>query len=343
MLTTVEWQKDRVRLLDQTRLPATVDYLEIKTAPRMAEAILKMEVRGAPAIGVAAAYGMALSAISHEGALAGIKADAEVLRRARPTAVNLSWAVDEQLKAAEKAEKDGPSAVTDALIARAKEIHKEDGEQNRRIGEHLLTLLKPGMGVLTHCNAGALATTAYGTATAPFYLAKERGIPLRVYADETRPRLQGASLTALELSEAGIDVTLICDSMAAVLMQQGKIDAVITGCDRLAKNGDAANKIGTFSASVLAKHFGIPFYIAVPGPTIDFTCASGNEIPIEERSGDEIRFISGVQIAPKDVKVFNPCFDVTPAENITAIVTERGAVYPPFEENLKKLYGKTER
>lgn len=343
MINTIEWAGGSVRLLDQTKLPKTVEYLSISTAMRMARAIRDMEVRGAPLIGVAAAYGMALSALQSGGSLVAVERDAELLRAARPTAVNLSWAVDEQLKTARESAKNGQKAATEALVENALLIHKEDGEINSAIGEHLLTLLKPGMGVLTHCNAGALATTAYGTATAPFYLAKERGIPLRIFADETRPRLQGASLTAFELSEAGMDVTLICDNMAAVLMRSGQIGAVITGCDRVAKNGDTANKIGTFSVSVLAKHFGIPLYVAAPGPTIDFACPTGAEIPIEERSGDEVRFISGVQVAPENVKVFNPGFDVTPAENITAIVTERGIAYPPFLKNLAALYGKEKR
>jgi len=339
MIRTIEWTGSSVLLLDQTRLPRSVQYVEVRTPLRMAEAISAMEVRGAPLIGVAAAYGMALSGIARKGELLGIEQDGAVLRAARPTATNLSWAVDEQLRAARAAAKGGPLAVTEALIENAMRIHKEDADINRRIGEHLLTLLKPGMGVLTHCNAGALATTAYGTATAPFYLAKERGIPLRIYADETRPRLQGASLTAFELFEAGMDVTLICDNMAAVLMQKGRIDAVITGCDRVARNGDAANKIGTFSVSILAKHFGIPLYIAAPGPTIDFCCPTGADIPIEERDGDEIRRICGVLVAPKGVPVYNPSFDVTPAEHIAAIVTERGIAYPPFEKNLCALYG----
>jgi methylthioribose-1-phosphate isomerase len=338
MITTIEWRGSSVRLLDQTKLPRTIKYLKITSPSRMARAIADMEVRGAPLIGVAAAYGMALSALVQKGSLAGIEEDGAVLRAARPTATNLSWAVDEQLKAAQKAAKHGADAVTRALVENAQRIHQEDAKINQKIGEHLLTLLKPGMEVLTHCNAGVLATTAYGTATAPFYLAKERGIPLRIFADETRPRLQGASLTAFELSQAGMDVTLICDNMAAVLMQSGQIDAVITGCDRVARNGDAANKIGTFSVSILARHFGIPLYIAAPGPTIDFSCPTGEQIPIEERSGDEIRFVSGVQVAPKDVKVYNPSFDVTPAEHIAAIVTERGIAYPPFAESLAALY-----
>lgn len=338
MITTIEWTGGAVRLLDQTKLPRTVEYLNITTPNRMAQAIADMEVRGAPLIGVAAAYGMALSGLNRKGDLTEIEKDGEHLRSARPTATNLAWAVDEQLKAARAAAKSGANAVMDALIENAIRIHKEDAEINRKIGEHLLTLLKPGMGVLTHCNAGVLATTAYGTATAPFYLARERGIPLRIYADETRPRLQGASLTAFELHEAGMDVTLICDNMAAVLMRQGKIDAIITGCDRVAKNGDTANKIGTFNVSILAKHFGIPLYIAAPGPTIDFSCPTGAEIPIEERNGDEIRSISGVQVAPKDVKVFNPSFDVTPASHIAAIVTERGIARPPYEQSLAALY-----
>lgn len=340
MIVTIEWTGSAVRLLDQTKLPGSTEYVTVTTPERMAKAIKDMEVRGAPLIGVAAAYGMALSGIVRKGELSGIEEDGKTLRAARPTATNLFWAVDGQLKTARSAAQNGPDAIVEALIENARRIHEEDAEINRRIGEHLLTLLKPNMGVLTHCNAGVLATTAYGTATSPFYLAKERNIPLRIYADETRPRLQGASLTAFELFEAGMDVTLICDNMAAVLMREGKIDAVITGCDRVAKNGDTANKIGTYSVSILAKYFGVPLYIAAPGPTIDFDCETGADIPIEERDGNEIKKIAGIPVAPEGVKVFNPSFDVTPAEHIAAIVTEKGIAYPPFEKSLAALYGR---
>ena len=228
--------------------------------------------------------------------------------------------------------------IIEKLEDEAVKIHEEDKAINRAIGENLLGLLKEGDTVLTHCNAGALAASEYGTALSVFYLAKERGFPLKVYVDETRPRLQGAKLTAFELYHAGIDVTLISDNMAAVVMSQGRIDAVIVGCDRVAANGDAANKIGTLNVSILAKHFGIPMYIAAPTPTIDMNCPTGKNIPIEERDESEIKEINGKLIAPEGVKVYNPSFDVTPAENITAIVTEKGVVYPPYKENLAELF-----
>jgi methylthioribose-1-phosphate isomerase len=238
--------------------------------------------------------------------------------------------------------KDKPvSQIKESLKEEAIAIHKEDEEINRRIGENLLTLLKDGMGILTHCNAGVLATTRYGTALSPIYLAKERGWKLKVYADETRPRLQGSTLTAFELCQAGIDVTLITDNMAAVVMSQGKIDAVIVGCDRIAANGDTANKIGTLGVSILAKYFGIPMYIAAPTPTIDMKMPTGKEIPIEERSAEEVTCRFGIWTAPKEVKVYNPSFDVTPHENITAIITEKGIIYPPFEQNLSELFNRT--
>ena len=216
-------------------------------------------------------------------------------------------------------------------------IHEEDIEINKKIGENFLSLLRDNMTILTHCNAGVLATTKYGTATSPMYLAKEQGWNIKVYADETRPYLQGARLTSYELHESGIDVTLICDNMAGVVMSQGKIDAVITGTDRVAANGDVANKIGTMSVAILAKHFGIPMYIAAPTPTVDMNCPSGKDIPIEERDRREITHWYGHQIAPEDVKVYNPAFDVTPHELITAIVTEKGVVTPPFKENFEKF------
>jgi methylthioribose-1-phosphate isomerase len=227
--------------------------------------------------------------------------------------------------------------MREQLEMEAIKVHQEDERTNRKIGEYALSLFRDGFGVLTHCNAGILATTKYGTALSAFYLAKERGINIKVYADETRPRLQGSMLTAFELLESGVDVTLICDNMAPVVMSQGKINAVITGCDRVAANGDTANKIGTFGVSIMARYFGIPMYIAAPTSTIDMNCACGADISIEERDAREITCTFGKWTAPKNVKTYNPAFDVTPAENISAIVTEKGIVYPPFSENLAKL------
>ena len=339
-LSTLEWDGRILELLDQTLLPLDTVYIDIDSVQGVTDAISTMQVRGAPAIGVAAAYGMVLAARgikqkSFKPFMRELIKQGELLSCARPTAINLSWAVGRMLDAARM---HGQMAgLLERLEQEAAKIHKEDMFTNRRIGEYALGFLKDGYGVLTHCNAGMLATTKYGTGLAAFYLAKERGINIKVYADETRPRFQGASLTAYELMHAGIDVTLICDSTAAVLMAQGKIDAVITGCDRVAANGDIANKIGTFGVSIAAKHFGIPMYVAAPVSTIDLGCASGADIPIEERSGDEITMIGGVRIAPMGVKTYNPAFDITPAENLTAIITEHGVAKPPFAESLRQL------
>ena len=332
-LNPIEWKNDALVLLDQTKLPNEIVYEEFTTVEGVWDAIVTMKVRGAPAIGVAAAYGVYLgvrdvtSNIEEE-----VQKHADYLATSRPTAVNLFWALD-RMKAVKS------DILKEALLEEAKAIHKEDEAINRAIGENLLTLLNDGMGILTHCNAGSLATSKYGTATAPMYLAKEKGWDFKVYADETRPRLQGSTLTALELSRAGIDVTVITDSMAGMVMSQGKIQAVIVGCDRVAANGDTANKIGTLGVSILAKHYGIPFYVAAPTPTIDLQTPTGAEIPIEERDKSEVIEGFGKLTAPAHVNVYNPAFDVTPAEHITAIVTEKGIVRAPFKENLAKLLG----
>ncbi len=340
---TLKWDQGKLILIDQTLLPNEIAYRSYDTIEGVYEAIKTMVVRGAPAIGVASGYAMVLAAYkapktSCKEFYNYLKDRGEYLTSSRPTAVNLEWAVNRMLKKAEEsAEYDIPQII-EKLEDEAVKIHEEDKAINRAIGENLLGLLKEGDTVLTHCNAGALAASEYGTALSVFYLAKERGFPLKVYVDETRPRLQGAKLTAFELYHAGIDVTLISDNMAAVVMSQGRIDAVIVGCDRVAANGDAANKIGTLNVSILAKHFGIPMYIAAPTPTIDMNCPTGKNIPIEERDESEIKEINGKLIAPEGVKVYNPSFDVTPAENITAIVTEKGVVYPPYKENLAELF-----
>lgn len=332
-LNPIEWKNDTLVLLDQTKLPNEIVYEEITTVEDVWDAIVTMKVRGAPAIGVAAAYGVYLGVRDGKVDLANeVLKHAAYLATSRPTAVNLFWALD-RMKAVSS------DNLVEALLEEAKAIHKEDEAINRAIGENLLTELHDGMGILTHCNAGSLATSKYGTATAPMYLAKEKGWNFKVYADETRPRLQGSTLTALELSRAGIDVTVITDSMAAMVMSQGKVQAVIVGCDRVAANGDTANKIGTLGVSILAKHYGIPFYVAAPTPTIDLQTPTGAEIPIEERDKSEVIEGFGRLTAPADVQVYNPAFDVTPAENITAIVTEKGIIRAPFKENLAKLLG----
>ena len=342
---TLKWDNSKLSLIDQTLLPNETVYRDYDTVEGVWTAIQTMIVRGAPAIGVTAAYGMVISAKfapedSYEAFFAQYREDADYLATSRPTAVNLFWALDRMVAKAEALKHLPVASIKQELEQEAIAIHREDEDINRRIGENLLSLLKDGDGVLTHCNAGKLATSAYGTALSPFYLAQERGIKLKIYADETRPRLQGSTLTAYELFESGLDVTLICDNMAAIVMSQGKINAIIVGCDRVAANGDTANKVGTFNVSILAKHFGIPMYIAAPTPTIDMNCSTGKDIPIEERDSSEITCTFGKWTAPKGIKTYNPAFDVTPAEHLTAIVTEKGIVYPPFNENFKKLFEK---
>ncbi|MBU5298870.1 S-methyl-5-thioribose-1-phosphate isomerase [Clostridium sporogenes] len=346
-LLAIKWddKRDKLILLDQTILPNKIEYIEYDTVEGVYDSIKDMIVRGAPAIGVTAAYGLYFAAKiapedNFENFFKYLKEKSAYLDSSRPTAVNLSWALKVmESKALENKDKD-VKEIKDILREEAKRIHEEDIEICKSIGENLITLLKDGVGILTHCNAGQLATSKYGTATSPMYLAKEKGWNFKVYSDETRPRLQGSTLTALELYEAGIDVTTITDNMAAMVMNQGKIDAVIVGCDRIAANGDTANKIGTMGVSILAKYFGIPMYIAAPTPSIDMNTKTGKDIPIEERNSEEVTCRFGVYTAPKGVKVYNPGFDVTPHENITAIVTEKGIVYPPFEESLKKLFEK---
>jgi S-methyl-5-thioribose-1-phosphate isomerase len=342
-LQSVIWRGDKLDLLDQRLLPEEIVYLPLVTAEDVWEAIRHLKVRGAPAIGISAAYGVVLGSRDAAGAeqwLESVRSQADYLATSRPTAVNLFWALDRMKAAAQRIAANGLSLddCKEALEREAIAIQSEDEETNRLIGEHALTLFKEGMGVLTHCNAGGLATAKYGTALAPFYLAKEQGMELKVFADETRPVLQGARLTAFELQQAGVDVTLICDNMAGMVMSKGWIEAVIVGTDRVAANGDVANKIGTYSVAVLAKAHGIPFYVACPLSTIDLDTPTGAEIPIEERHAEEITEGFGKRTAPQGIKVFNPAFDVTPHEYVTAIITEKGIVRAPYEQNLRKLF-----
>lgn len=339
-IVPIRWSSGCLVLLDQTRLPLEVVYETLTSAEEVRQAIQTMKTRGAPAIGIAAAYGLYLGVKearedSYDEFRRLLKEKADYLVTARPTAVNLSWALA-RLQDLVAANKNLPVArLKRLLLAEAVKIHQEDEEINKKIGENLLTLLKDGMAILTHCNAGILATSRYGTATAPLYLARERGWSFKVYAAETRPRLQGAALTVFELQQAGIDVTLITDNMAALVMSQGKIDAVIVGCDRVAANGDTANKIGTLGLSILAGYYGIPFYVAAPTPTVDLATATGAAIPIEERDCREITACFGVPTAPAGCKAYNPAFDITPHQNITAIVTDKGIIGPPYIENLR--------
>ncbi|HWW62101.1 MAG TPA: S-methyl-5-thioribose-1-phosphate isomerase [Thermoanaerobaculia bacterium] len=308
-------------LLDQRLLPREVVWLEYRDAAAVAEAIKTMVVRGAPAIGVAAAYGIALAAMHGDD----LSLAAATLKAARPTAVNLAWAVDRMMLASDSVEE-------------AQRIHREDVEANQRLGRYGAELLGASSTILTHCNAGALATAGYGTALGVVRAAVESGRRIAVYADETRPYLQGARLTAWELQEDGIDVTLITDNMSGHFFQQGKFDAVIVGADRIAANGDSANKIGTYTVAVLANAHNVPFYIAAPVSTIDAACPNGAAIPIEERSGAEVTEINGTRVAPEGVKVEHPAFDVTPARLITAIITDRGVLRAPYEEAIRALF-----
>jgi len=344
-LLSLRWEDDRLLMLDQRLLPEEIVMLDLFTAEEVFEGIQSMKVRGAPAIGISAAYGVVLGSWEYKGEdadawLKHVLKTSAYLAQSRPTAVNLFWALDRMNKKAhELAEQAGStSSRNEALLAEAVLIHAEDEEVCRKIGEHALPLFKDGMGVLTHCNAGGLATAKYGTALAPMYLAHEQGIHLKVYADETRPVLQGARLTAFELQQAGIDVTLLCDNMAGMVMSRGWIQAVIVGADRVAANGDVANKIGTYSVAVLARAHNIPFYVACPLSTIDLATANGAAIPIEERNAEEVTESFGKRTAPQDIKVFNPAFDVTPNEYVTAIITEKGIVYPSYTEELPKLF-----
>ncbi|MEK3883068.1 S-methyl-5-thioribose-1-phosphate isomerase [Paenibacillus sp. PL2-23] len=342
-LQSVIWRGEQLDLLDQRLLPEEIVYLPLTTSQDVWEAIRHLKVRGAPAIGISAAYGVVLgsrSAATLQDWSAAVAKESEYLATSRPTAVNLFWALDRMKAAAKRLMDSGLEldACKEALLREAIAIQSEDEETNRLIGEHALELFQDDMGVLTHCNAGGLATAKYGTALAPFYLAKEQGMKLRVFADETRPVLQGARLTAFELQQAGVDVTLICDNMAGMVMSKGWVDAVIVGTDRVAANGDVANKIGTYSVAVLAKAHGIPFYVACPLSTIDLDTATGADIPIEERDAEEITEGFGKRTAPQGVKVYNPAFDVTPHEYVTAIITEKGIVRAPFGPNLRKLF-----
>lgn len=333
-----------VRILDQSLLPNETIYLELQTPEELYEAIATLRVRWAPAIGIFAGYALYVLALqtkatSYADFLAECQKNRDYLNSSRPTAVNLRHMLDRVLAVVQSMPCADISAIQDAMGQMAKAIHEEDIAMCTAISEYGLSLVKAGDGILTHCNAGPLATSRYGTGLGPLFLAQERGIPLHAFCDETRPLLQGARLTAYELQRAGIDCTLICDNMASLVMKQGKINACFVGCDRVARNGDTANKIGTSGVAILAKHYGIPFYVLGPSSTIDFTCPDGDHIPIELRDGAEIKekFFSKPSSLP-EVKCYNPAFDVTDHELITAIVTEKGICYPPFAESFAKLF-----
>jgi methylthioribose-1-phosphate isomerase len=342
---TLEWRDDALYLLDQTRLPLDIVVERQASVEEVWQSIRALKVRGAPAIGVAGAYGLCVAMQgSRTAGVAAFRArlaeQAAYLASARPTAVNLHWAVQRlQARLAGVDDAGGSPALYEALLDEAKRIHAEDQALCEGIGRSGQALIQPGCGILTHCNAGALATTGIGTATAPMYLAHRSGTPFRVYADETRPLLQGARLTAFELQRAGIDVTLLTDNMAAATMQRGLVDLVIVGTDRVAANGDFANKIGTLGVAILARHFGIPMYVACPSSTLDLATPIGEGIVIEERTGDEVTSFGARRTAPDGVAVRNPAFDVTPHALVAGFITERGLVGPPFEQNLASLFG----
>jgi methylthioribose-1-phosphate isomerase len=350
-IAPVRFEEDKMLILDQTQLPGDKVYLEMQTREDVWDAIYKLKVRGAPAIGVAAGYGVYICSRDIEAAdyqdfykqFMEIK---NYIGSSRPTAVNLFWALDRMEDCVKGFDnrRDEPwkalhAEIKKALLSEADKIRIEDECACRAMGEYGLTLLKPGMGILTHCNAGTIATAKYGTCLAPLYIGHEKDYNFKVFADETRPLLQGARLTAWELSEAGIDTTLIRDNMASIVMKNGWIDAVVVGCDRMAANGDGANKIGTSGVAILAHEYGIPFYMFVPTSTIDRNTKTGDDIHIELRKGEEIyKLWYEKNMAPEGIKTYNPAFDVTPARYITAVVTEKGILYPPYEESIWKLF-----
>jgi methylthioribose-1-phosphate isomerase len=340
-----DWETGYLRLIDQTRLPTEFVEVDCRDVPAVWEAIKSLRVRGAPAIGVAAAYGAVIGARSrgwsHQQAVrAALGAATAQLRTSRPTAVNLFWALDRMEAALASAQtEDGPTALR-RLLDEARSIDEEDRAMCRAIGRHGAALVEPGQGILTHCNAGGLATADYGTALAVIFAAFEQGKRVHVFADETRPLLQGARLTAWELKRRGIPVTLICDNMAAQVMKEGKVEMVVVGADRIAANGDTANKIGTYGVALLAKAHGIPFYVAAPSSTFDLKLKGGSEIPIELRDPREVTHGFGRQTAPEGVDVYNPAFDVTPAELIAAIVTERGVIQPVNRQTIAAVLGR---
>ncbi|WP_319758359.1 S-methyl-5-thioribose-1-phosphate isomerase [uncultured Sphaerochaeta sp.] len=333
---TLIFKNNTLTLLDQRILPTEVSYVDCKTYEEVEFAIRDMIVRGAPAIGAAAAYGVYLAALQCPEEKAFMKA-CEFLSLARPTAVNLGWAINRMLATYEHNEKQPREALLKALLAESDAIREEDIKTNKQMSRIGAAVVPHGATILTHCNTGALATAGWGTALGVIKTAFYDKKDIFVYADETRPRFQGARLTAWELMEAKIPSKLIPDSAAATLIRDGKIDLVILGGDRVAANGDVANKLGTFALSVICKAYGVPFYSVVPISTIDFSIPDGSAIPIEEREAEEVTHVQGVQVAPSGMDVFNPAFDVTPHQNLTGIITENGIIYPPFKENIERL------
>jgi methylthioribose-1-phosphate isomerase len=343
-MRTIEWDAGVVRMIDQRKLPHEYVEVEFTDYRDVGTAIKEMYVRGAPAIGAAAAYGLALAAV-HSPAQNGseltsdVRQAADVLRATRPTASNLFWALERMLARLERESAEDIPAMQQALVAEAEALADEDVQANKRMGEYGAELIEDGYNILTHCNAGALATVDYGTALAPVRTAWRQGKQVHVYVDETRPRLQGARLTSWELMRDGIPMTLIADNAAGYFIQNGKVDIVFVGADRVVANGDVVNKIGTYKVAVVARENGVPFYAVVPTSTVDLSLASGDEVPIEERAAEEVTHVRGQPIGPEGVNVANPAFDVTPHRYVTGIITERGIVYPPFGKGLRKACG----
>jgi methylthioribose-1-phosphate isomerase len=344
MIQTLEWTGQGVRFIDQTKLPTEETYVTCTTHEQVADVIRTMVVRGAPAIGVAAAMGIALAVKNSKAETVGdLKRDLEqacdMLGKTRPTAVNLFWAIRRMQEKFERIRIRPIAQIKHAMIEEAQRVHAEDIAANQAMGRHGATLMPNEGGVLTHCNAGALATAGYGTALGVIRAAVEQGKKIHVYADETRPFLQGSRLTAWELMKDGIPTTVISDNMAGTMMNQGKIAAIVVGADRIAANGDVANKIGTYTVAILAKEHNIPFYVAAPTSTIDLACPDGSKIPIEQRNTKEVTHIAGKQMTPDGVTIENPAFDVTPAKYVTAIITEKGIARAPYKDSLQKLAG----
>jgi methylthioribose-1-phosphate isomerase len=338
-IETIEWTPAGVVMIDQTRLPRETVFVTCRDYLEVAEAIRSMIIRGAPAIGVAAAMGVAIGALKSENLEADMPVICETLAKTRPTAVNLFWAIDRMKRVYDAAKTAGVAAIRERLVKEAALVREEDIAINQAIGKHGADLVPDGKTVLTHCNAGALATAGFGTALGVIRAAVQMGKKIDVFADETRPFLQGARLTAWELQRDGIETTLITDNMAGHFLKSGRIGCVVVGADRIAANGDVANKIGTYSVAVLAKENNVPFYVAAPISTLDLTLTSGEQIPIEERAAIEVTHVYGVHMAPDGIKVANPAFDVTPNRYVTAIITEKGVARAPFTESLKKLVG----
>lgn len=344
MIKSVEWKNNKVRMIDQLKIPHSFEFVDIETSEQMYHAIKDMIVRGAPAIGISGAHGVALGALELKAEtdkkifLQKLKEICEYLKSSRPTAVNLAWAVDKQFEIAQNSNSAQVNAVIEEIIANSIKLENEDIEINKKIGDFGAEIVPSGATILTHCNAGALATVGYGTALGVVRSAFAKDKTIKVFADETRPRQQGARLTTFELVQDGIDTTLITDGMSGHFMSKGMIDVAIVGADRIAANGDTANKIGTYNVAIVAKEHNVPFYIAAPLSTIDISIQSGAQIPIEERDHEEVTHINGERVCAEGVKIINPGFDVTPAKYIAGIITEKGILLPPFEKSIKEAF-----